>query len=103
MEETGNGPYESRSRDNVETVLVCGRCERILPGRYEGPGRADEAADAHVQEAHGDQARILVIPAPADLAETNPRSLIDIARRAQARVTAEPAPSASVTRDEGSE
>lgn len=75
---------------DAEKVLVCGVCKEILPERFEHEGDADAAADEHVEEEHPEEAPVIVLPAPAPLAQTEPNQLVRIASQAQADLEAEP-------------
>lgn len=65
-------------------VLVCGLCREILPGRYAGKGKADLAADDHVQEEHPERSSVLVIPVSEELAKDRRAAVVAIAAQAQA-------------------
>lgn len=70
-------------RADGAAVLVCGRCARVLSGRYEENGVVDEAADRHAEDVHEGAGRTVVIPASTGLAEDEPEDLVAVAVRTQ--------------------
>lgn len=88
MPETPN-PDSGHPPPDHETVLVCGICEEILPESFEHEGDADAAADEHVEEEHPEEAPVIVVPAPAPLAQAEPDQLVRIASHAQADLDAD--------------
>lgn len=62
-----------------EQRLVCGACQAFLDGPYPSKAFADQAADEHAIEVHGDEGRVVVIPFPAPVVEEREGIALSIA------------------------
>lgn len=72
---------------HAEKVVVCGLCEQLLEGTYDGEAAAQEAADAHERDEHPDREHVVVIPVGKALVEIEgEEGVVDIAKGAQTRL-----------------
>lgn len=68
-------------------ALVCGLCEECLPGSYDCPAEADQAADDHVGSEHAERKPVVIVPVSRDVVEDGElASVIELVAQAQARV-----------------
>lgn len=67
--------------------LVCGVCEEILSGTYDGQEEAERVADEHEEAEHPDRDRVVVVPVSTKLvAEEGAEDMVETAKNAQARL-----------------
>lgn len=62
-----------------EQRLACGACAAFLDGPYPTKAAADEAADEHAIDVHGEEGRVVVIPFPAPVVEEREGIALSIA------------------------
>jgi hypothetical protein len=77
----------SNEEPDEEKQVVCGVCEELLPGTYDGQAAAEEAADEHERTEHPDREPVVVVPVSRALVETEGADeMIETAIGAQQRL-----------------
>lgn len=80
-------PGDDGEDPHGEKRIVCGLCEELLPGTYDGQVAAEEAADEHEAAEHPDQAPVVVVPVSTGLVEEEGvDDVVETANNAQARL-----------------
>lgn len=80
-------PAGSDEDPDAEKRIVCGVCEELLPGTYDGQVPAEDAADQHDEEVHPDRGHVVVVPVSTALVQSEgPEEVVELAKGAQQRL-----------------